>query len=542
MSRLSTALAAAALSCLIWSAAPQIALAETYRFAVEAADVPSVRIWLQAVAQSEIAPIADKKIGKRTRIGDRDYFVLSLPKERASKANRFCADVPDGWLVKWNGAFYGEDGGPGRTLCTTVGPLTWVDGVTYHRLETSSEAAQIALGSGFKYDIGPGVPDSQLTLIKTGFWLADGFVERMVGGTMSPDERARITVKIEATGKGNQEPGGGGGCCTGLSGGYARPYFDVKHKEWAQPVAGRGWSQATDEMKTVIDEYVHAWHATLGALTPQGQPLGNWMNSGIAEYVAYSTLINAGRMSQKDADRMEFSSAVGAGELKPTLQSLQAVETPIWPGHAGYVAIQWLVASSPNGLSSLHIVAASIGEGKTVDEAFYAAFGITLADFYPQFEAWKPAIIKNWAKALSKRPRLVLSKAPPKPPAPPTPAEMTADELFRLGYIADTGDGGPRDAAEAVKWYTLAAAKGQHEAERNLAGIYGSGRGVIQNDTEARRLFTLAAEGGDAQAQYALGEWYSEGRDFSIKWFRLAAKQGHAEAIAALKKLGVGLQ
>src|SRR6185295_17759865 len=116
------------------------------------------------------------------------------------------------------------------------------------------------------------------------------------------------------------------------------------------------------------------------------------------------------------------------------------------------------------------------------------------------FEAWKPAVRKNWAKALSKRPKLALSSAPPAAPVaaatPVEPAEKTADQLFRLGYIADTGNGGIKNDADAVKWYTLAAAKGQHEAERNLAGMYGSGRGVARNDAEARRLFTLAAEGG----------------------------------------------
>jgi hypothetical protein len=528
--------------------------AENYSFAVEAPDVPSLRIFVEAwelpVATAP-APksVVDKKVSKRTAIGDKAYFVVKVPKAKALTGTRFCATVADGWLVKWNGGFRGDDGGPGRTLCTEVGPLTWLEGVTYLKLETRSEAAEIDLGQGFQYDIGPDVPPAEVTLIKTGFWIGANYINRLYGGDIPPALAKSIVVKIEASDSGN-------GCCSGLAEAGARPYFNVKDPNWAQPVAGRGWSQSTDKMKSVIDEYVHGWHATLGVLSLHDQPLGNWMNSGIAEYIAYSALVDAGRMKQKDADRMEFGSAAGDGELDPTLKSLQSTETPIWPGHAGYAAIKWLVGASPNGPLSLRILATSIGDkGMSVDDAFYTAFGVTLADFYPQFEVWKKAIKKNPVKAAANMPKLMLSTAPPvaAPPAAPAPpltpaiptapAEKTADELFRLGYNADTGsDGVAKDDAEAFKWYTLAVAKGQHEAERNLAGMYGSGRGVAQNDAEARRLFHAAADGGDAGAQYALGKWYSEGSDDTIKWFRLAARQGHADAIAGLKELGVGLE
>jgi len=550
MVRISTALAIGLLCAInLLVSGPAFAV-ETYRFAVEAPDVPSVRIWVEAWTLPVTVPghkILDKKVTKRTNIDGKSYFVATLPKEQALTGTRFCADVPAGWLVKWNGGYLSDDGGPGRTLCTDVGPLKFVDGVTYHALETRSEAAEIDLGLGFTYDVGPGVPPEEVTLIKTGFWIAQSYINRFYGGAIAADYAKGVVVKIEA------DKAGAHGCCSGIAEYGARPYFNVADPQWAQNVTGRGWSSSTVNMMSVIYEYVYGWHASLGALSLHVQPLGNWMNSGIAEYIAYSALVEAGKIKQKDADRMEFGSAAGGGELDPTLQSLQSVETPIWPGHVGYVAIKWLVSASPNGPLSLRILATSIGDkGMSVDDAFYTAFGVTLADFYPQFEAWKKAIKNNPAKAAAHMPKLVLSKGPPGPPAsapvapvtaatPVEPAEKTADQLFRLGYIADTGDGGTKNDADAIKWYTLAAAKGQHEAERNLAGMYGSGRGVAQNDAEARRLFHAAADGGDASAQYALGKWYSEGPEFSIKWFRLAAKQGHADAIAELKSMGVGL-
>lgn len=117
-------------------------------------------------------------------------------------------------------------------------------------------------------------------------------------------------------------------------------------------------------------------------------------------------------------------------------------------------------------------------------------------------------------------------------------ANLSVEDLLNRGYQYDVGDGVKSDPAEAAKWYKLAADKGSAAGMRNLAGLYGSGRGVKQDDAEARRLFGMAADKGDAQAQYVLGKWYSAGRGDSLKWFRMAAARGHAEALAELKALG----
>ncbi|MEO8683504.1 MAG: tetratricopeptide repeat protein [Devosia sp.] len=109
-----------------------------------------------------------------------------------------------------------------------------------------------------------------------------------------------------------------------------------------------------------------------------------------------------------------------------------------------------------------------------------------------------------------------------------------AREQFRLGYKYDVGEGVEADPEAAVKWYLLAAEQGNAEAQRNLGGLYGSGRGVAQNDAEAKRWFRAAAEQGDAQAQYVLGFYYTTG-DESMSWLKLAARQGHTDAIAAVK-------
>ena len=70
--------------------------------------------------------------------------------------------------------------------------------------------------------------------------------------------------------------------------------------------------------------------------------------------------------------------------------------------------------------------------------------------------------------------------------------------------------------------------------------MYGIGWGIPQNKSEAMKWYRLAAEQGNANAQNALGSYYEQGevvpKDHAeaIKWFRKAAEQGHEIAQANL--------
>ncbi|MFA6174195.1 MAG: tetratricopeptide repeat-containing serine protease family protein [Kiritimatiellales bacterium] len=78
------------------------------------------------------------------------------------------------------------------------------------------------------------------------------------------------------------------------------------------------------------------------------------------------------------------------------------------------------------------------------------------------------------------------------------------------------------------------ARRGDAEAQFELAMRYGAGEGVVQNEKEAVKWCRLAADQGFAEAQYGLGRYYefSEDKDSKEagKWYRLAAEQGYAEA------------
>ena len=60
------------------------------------------------------------------------------------------------------------------------------------------------------------------------------------------------------------------------------------------------------------------------------------------------------------------------------------------------------------------------------------------------------------------------------------------------------GTGVPQDFTEAVKWYRLAAAQGNADAQYNLGRLYYLGTGVPEDFVQAYKWFNLSGAGGDA--------------------------------------------
>ena len=203
-----------------------------------------------------------------------------------------------------------------------------------------------------------------------------------MGGDIPVNVQLGITVKVVATGMGNQEPGGGGACCTALDESGARAFFDVRHPHWLNQVPL--WSADLGKQKVAAHEYTHVWAWSLGGLDIHSQPLGDWLNEGLAEYVGYETFIRSGEMRRSDVHAFQLSSAIYAGEASRCLESLERRATgDPWPGHIGYIAVEKLVAESPNGIRSLRIVNQEARHG--LDTAFERAFGMSKREFYDTF-------------------------------------------------------------------------------------------------------------------------------------------------------------
>ena len=94
---------------------------------------------------------------------------------------------------------------------------------------------------------------------------------------------------------------------------------------------------------------------------------------------------------------------------------------------------------------------------------------------------------------------------------PDLSAEQSANAQFVLGSMSYEGIGGPKDHAEAVRLFGLAAKQGHAYAQNSLGLMLREGEGGPQDYTEARRLLGLAAAQGNTMAQFVLGVMHWEG-------------------------------
>lgn len=127
-----------------------------------------------------------------------------------------------------------------------------------------------------------------------------------------------------------------------------------------------------------------------------------------------------------------------------------------------------------------------------------------------------------------------------------------------LGTMYEGAQGVVRDYNEAVKWYRLGANQGNAYGLNNLAGMYEFGKGVTKDMNEALRLYRSAADKGSEEAKKSLqrlgaagsvmgadkafeeanrhwnGTGVARNESEAVRFYRIAADQGHAEAQASL--------
>ncbi len=106
------------------------------------------------------------------------------------------------------------------------------------------------------------------------------------------------------------------------------------------------------------------------------------------------------------------------------------------------------------------------------------------------------------------------------------------DAQLKLGLMHGNGEGVPADQAQAARWFHKATEKLDPGAQFNVAVMYFEGKGLPRDYGQAAYWFRKAAERGDAEAQFNLGLMHDGGLGLAAdpveaaRWYRLAAEQG----------------
>jgi uncharacterized protein len=116
-----------------------------------------------------------------------------------------------------------------------------------------------------------------------------------------------------------------------------------------------------------------------------------------------------------------------------------------------------------------------------------------------------------------------------------------------LGAMYYSGNGVPQDFGEAEKFWQKAADDGSPEGQTNLATLYIEGHGVARDYEQARHILRHAARQGFGHAQFMLGELSEKGlgvtqnNTVAYKWYAVAAAVGYTPAQTARDRIAATL-
>jgi hypothetical protein len=130
-------------------------------------------------------------------------------------------------------------------------------------------------------------------------------------------------------------------------------------------------------------EHYHLVQHQLGCLSPPWNKQYDWLIEGGATYVGWETAIDA-----RQIDRAWVADLLTKLRATDKLRSLNEYEHEVQGDAAtslAYHAVQQLIAKTGSP-ASLNDFCSRVGRGEEWHAAFAQAFGITLADFYAEFE------------------------------------------------------------------------------------------------------------------------------------------------------------
>lgn len=240
--------------------------------------------------------------------------------------------------------------------------------------------------TGVQWDVAANVPAKDLEHIRYGIAASGDFLAAHVGGDIPPASRSTITVKVVATGQG--DGGNGGPCCYAGSPEQPGPiqlFFDVAHPQWLYQTVELRSAGVTGEPEAA-HEYAHAWHQDLGC-----PGLWSWLEEGTAQEISYGAMAEQGFIDK--ATTVSFMKANAKDhDGKEWYTPLNEVDQAgVWPGDIGYLALEFAMNGTANGLTALRTICIEVAAGATSEAAFKTAFGIELPEFYQKFENWKAA-------------------------------------------------------------------------------------------------------------------------------------------------------
>ena len=140
-----------------------------------------------------------------------------------------------------------------------------------------------------------------------------------------------------------------------------------------------------------MHELTHVYRNQVLGPMDRGVPL--WFDEGAAEAMGYLAITQIGVLDQSDIYQMalfmltNFPAAPGGLEQFAPYGALTAEAYPL-----SYIAVQYLLGRSGLSVSALGEFYRAMANGTWMGDAFLGAFGISLEEYYVEFDTWRPSL------------------------------------------------------------------------------------------------------------------------------------------------------
>lgn len=219
--------------------------------------------------------------------------------------------------------------------------------------------------------------------IQAGIAMAAWYLRERVG----PDRPRTVTVNITSTPyRGDMRPGMAPAesiCCWSQAtrNGTGLISFNLAAAEWDQrfPYDTRVWHR-----KSAAHEYGHTWMGDIGCLQ-YGRPA--WMQEGIVEFMATQAVLEFGLVSEARVNA--HLASVRSASLQLPLKDLElAMPVEANPYTVAHLAVRRLMTTNAKP-PALRRWCELVADGLSWQDAFLSAFGLSVPDFYRQFEEFR---------------------------------------------------------------------------------------------------------------------------------------------------------
>jgi len=148
-----------------------------------------------------------------------------------------------------------------------------------------------------------------------------------------------------------------------------------------------------ERVETLVHELVHVYQNLLieNAIEPELL----WFAEGSADAIGFQAIFSLGVTDQSEVYNLMSYMLTKYPVTTPLSQyegygSMDADAYPV-----AYMATQYLLGSRGLSVSAIRSVYEGLASRKTFAQAFEGAFGVSLAGFYAEFEAWRPGIVQT---------------------------------------------------------------------------------------------------------------------------------------------------